>query len=162
MFEVNEHGLTCLHYAVFGSSLPVMRYLVDQCGFDLSLSAAVSCRVIHDRVIHSLRRFVFDVQYVYSRFRQCYAHALQYILHTRSHIHPHTSYMYHTHTHIPHKLTTHYNSKQFPAAIVHTHMQPKSPPISTEFIYIQLICTSCWLCTVLTMSHPILRVVLPH
>ena len=85
MFEVDEDGATCLHCAVLGGNLPVMRYLVDQCGFDLSLRTAVSCRVIHDRVIHSLRRFVFDVQYVYSRFRQCYAHALQYILHTHDH-----------------------------------------------------------------------------
>ena len=79
-----------------------------------------------------------------------------------THNHPHKSYMYHTHTHVSHKLTTHYNSEQCTLAIVHTHMQPKSPPISIEFIYIQLICTSCWLCTVLTMSHPILRMVVPH
>ena len=110
MFEVNEHGLTCLHYAVFGSSLPVMRYLVDQWGFDLSLSAAVSCRVIHDRVMHSLRRFVFDVQYVYSRFRQCYAHALQYILHTHDHTYTHTrrtciTHIHTYHTNLPHTIT---------------------------------------------------------
>ena len=47
MFEVNEHGATCLHYAVAGGSLPVMRYLVDQCGFDFSLRAAVSCGVVY-------------------------------------------------------------------------------------------------------------------
>ena len=52
MFEVDEDGWTCLHYAVFGGSLPVMRYLVDQCGFDLSLRTAVSCRVIH-LIVHS-------------------------------------------------------------------------------------------------------------
>ena len=50
MFDMTENGRTCLHYAVGGGSLPVMRYLVDQCGFDLSLRAAVSCRVVHDIV----------------------------------------------------------------------------------------------------------------
>ena len=50
MFEVDEDGWTCLHYAVWGGSLPVMRYLVDQCGFDVSLRTAVSCRVVHDIV----------------------------------------------------------------------------------------------------------------
>ena len=29
--------MTCLHYAVWGGSLPVIRYLMYQCGFDLSL-----------------------------------------------------------------------------------------------------------------------------
>ena len=48
MFEMDGNGATCLHYAVGGGSLPVMRYLVDQCGFDLSLKTAVSCRVVHD------------------------------------------------------------------------------------------------------------------
>ena len=47
MFEVDEDGRTCLQYAVFGGSLPVMRYLVDQYRFDLSLRTAVSCRVVH-------------------------------------------------------------------------------------------------------------------
>ena len=50
MFEVDDYGQTCLHYAVGGGSLPVMRYLVDQCGFDLSLRTAVSCGVVHDSV----------------------------------------------------------------------------------------------------------------
>ena len=45
MFEVDGDGWTCLHYAVLGGNLPVMRYLVDQCGFDLSLRTAVSCGV---------------------------------------------------------------------------------------------------------------------
>ena len=45
MFEVDEDGRTCLHCAAVVGSLPVMRYLVDQCGFDLSLRAAVSCGV---------------------------------------------------------------------------------------------------------------------
>ena len=52
MLEVDEDGQTCLHCAVLGGSLPVMRYLVDQCGFDLSLRTAVSCRVVH-LVVHS-------------------------------------------------------------------------------------------------------------
>ena len=51
MFEMDENGATCLHYAVLGGSLPVMRYLVDQCGFDLSLRTTVSCRVVHDIVL---------------------------------------------------------------------------------------------------------------
>ena len=50
MFEVDEDSKTCLHYAVEGGSLPVMRYLVDRSGFDLSLRTAVSCRVVHDSV----------------------------------------------------------------------------------------------------------------
>ena len=81
----------------------------------------------------------------------------RYTLHTQSHMHPHRSYMYLTHTHVSHKLATLYNNKQCTVAIVHTHMQP-----NIQFIYIQFICTSCWLCTVLTMSHPILRMVVPH
>ena len=47
-FELDENGRTCLHYAVAGGSLSVMRYLVDQCGFDLSLRAEVSCRLKDD------------------------------------------------------------------------------------------------------------------
>ena len=50
VFEVDKHGGTCLHYAVFGGSLPVMRYLVDQCGFDLSLRDVVSCVLVHNIV----------------------------------------------------------------------------------------------------------------
>ena len=49
-FELDEYGRTCLHYAVEGGSLPVMRYLVDQCGFDLSLRTAVSCGLTDDTV----------------------------------------------------------------------------------------------------------------
>ena len=49
-----EKGLTCLHYAVWGGSVPVVRYLVDQCGFDLGLRIAVSYGVVrmyvHDTV----------------------------------------------------------------------------------------------------------------
>ena len=41
-FVMDVYGRTCLHYAVEGGSLLVMRYLVDQCGFDLSLRTAVS------------------------------------------------------------------------------------------------------------------------
>ena len=97
-----------------------MRYLVDRCGFELSLRTAVSCRVV--------RESVWFVHYgvmclMYSIFIQelgTATHALQYTLHTRSHIHPHRSYMYHTHTHVSHKPATHYNSKQCTVAIVHT------------------------------------------
>ena len=50
MIEVDKNGAICLHYAVRGGSLPVMRYLVDRCGFELSLRTAVSCRVVRDSV----------------------------------------------------------------------------------------------------------------
>ena len=48
---MDENGATCLHYAVGGASLPVLRYLMDECGFDLSLRTAVSCRVVNDIVL---------------------------------------------------------------------------------------------------------------
>ena len=48
MFEMDEDGWTCLHYAVLGGSVSVTRYLVDQCGFDLIWRTTVSCRVVHD------------------------------------------------------------------------------------------------------------------
>ena len=48
--EEDEDGWTCLHYAVAGGSLPVMRYLVDQCGFDLSSRTGVSCALKDDTV----------------------------------------------------------------------------------------------------------------
>ena len=54
MFEVDEENMTCLHCAVIGGSLPVMRYIVDQCGFDLSLRAAVSYEVVHDLIHPSI------------------------------------------------------------------------------------------------------------
>ena len=41
-FEMDENGRTCLHYAVWGGSPRVMRYLVEWCGFDLGLRTAVS------------------------------------------------------------------------------------------------------------------------
>ena len=44
--EMDENGRTCLHYAVWGGSLPVMRYLVDCCDSDLGLTTAVSCSFI--------------------------------------------------------------------------------------------------------------------
>ena len=47
MFEMDENGLTCLHHAVRGGSVPVVRYLVDQCGFDLRLRTAVSYGMAH-------------------------------------------------------------------------------------------------------------------
>ena len=42
-FEMDENGRTCFHYAVWGGSLKVMRYLVDWCNFDPGLRTAVSC-----------------------------------------------------------------------------------------------------------------------
>ena len=50
MFERDVHGATCLHCAVISGSLPVLRYLVDWGGFDISLRTAVSCRVVRDSV----------------------------------------------------------------------------------------------------------------
>ena len=44
---MDEDGFTCLHYAVLGGSIAVMRYLVDQCGFDLKLRTEVSYGVVH-------------------------------------------------------------------------------------------------------------------
>ena len=53
-FEMDEAGQTCLHFAVQCGSVPVMRYLVDKCGFDLGLRTAVSYGVVrmyvHDTV----------------------------------------------------------------------------------------------------------------
>ena len=42
-FEMDENGRTCLHYAVWGGSLQVMKYLMDCCEFDLGLKTTVSC-----------------------------------------------------------------------------------------------------------------------
>ena len=50
-FEVDDDGATCLHYAVLGSSLPVMRYLLDHYIFNLSLSAAVSYGMVPDTML---------------------------------------------------------------------------------------------------------------
>ena len=42
MFDMNENGVICLHCAVVGGTLPVMKYLVDQYEIDLSLRSTVS------------------------------------------------------------------------------------------------------------------------
>ena len=47
---MDENGWTCLHFAVQGGSVPVMRYLVDQCGFDLGLRTPVSYGVVRTYV----------------------------------------------------------------------------------------------------------------
>ena len=47
---MDEKCRTCLHYAVRGGSVPVVRYLVDQCGFDLGLRTAVSYGVVYTYV----------------------------------------------------------------------------------------------------------------
>ena len=47
---MDAYGRTCLHCAVGGGSIPVMRYLVDQCGFDLGLRTAVSFGMVHSYV----------------------------------------------------------------------------------------------------------------
>ena len=41
-FELNDKGQTCLHKAVHKGHTKVMRYLIDQCGFDPNLKDAVS------------------------------------------------------------------------------------------------------------------------
>ena len=50
---MNDRGWTCLHYAVVGGSLPVMRYLVDQCGFDLNMRDVVSYVVVHYNTLYN-------------------------------------------------------------------------------------------------------------
>ena len=42
---MDENGWTCLHHAVGGGSVPVVKYLVDQCRFDLNERTGVSCEV---------------------------------------------------------------------------------------------------------------------
>ena len=155
---MDDNGQTCLHRAVVGGSLPVMRYLVDQYGFDLSLRYAVSCKVVHDSVWFVHYDVVFDVQYYYPRFRCCHTCTSIHTYHTQSHIHPHnhiephTLYMYHTHTHVSPKLATHYNSKQCTVAIVHAHMQPNStpPPTFSSFTFSSfvqvVVCVLNWPC----------------
>ena len=54
-FEMDEDGLTCLHWAVVGGSLPVVRYLMDQCGFDFKSRTAVSYGMVHDTVCTPIR-----------------------------------------------------------------------------------------------------------
>ena len=49
--ELDDNKLTCLHWAILGGSLPVVRYLADQCGQDLlGLKAKVSYEMVHDTV----------------------------------------------------------------------------------------------------------------
>ena len=55
---MNENDWTCLHYAVQGGSVPMVRYLVDQCGFDLGLRTAVSYGVVCTYVHDTIDRFV--------------------------------------------------------------------------------------------------------
>ena len=63
--EEDEDGFTCLHYAVLGGSLPVMRYLVDQCGFDLSLRCGVSCELKDDTVcIHQYMVVLYGMMHI--------------------------------------------------------------------------------------------------
>ena len=88
MFEVNEHGATCLHYAVVGGSLPVMRYLVDRSGFDLSLRTAVSCRVVHD-LIHPSIDF-------YKTHQHTNTHPLHTHLHSCMHTNMYTHHIWYT------------------------------------------------------------------
>ena len=61
-FELDMDGWTCLHYAVAGGGLPVMRYLVDQCGFDLSLRTGVSCGLKDDTVcVHQYMGTLYEM-----------------------------------------------------------------------------------------------------
>ena len=65
---------------------------------------------------------------------------------------------------LPPSHTHCYNSKHHTASCcTHTHAaQQHTTNNNTQFMCIQFICTSCWLCPVLTMSHPLLRMVVPH
>ena len=47
---MDEGGWTCLYYAVCSGSVPVTKYLVDQCGFDLGLRTAASYGVVRTYV----------------------------------------------------------------------------------------------------------------
>ena len=107
MFEVDEDGRTCLHCAVFGGSLPVMRYLMDQRGLDLSLRAAVSCGVVHDIVgfVHLIMMLsILCTVWLSKNQRHCYTCSSMHTTHMS--IHPHMSCMYHTHKHVSHELAT--------------------------------------------------------
>ena len=67
-FEMDENGRTCLHYAVWGGSPRVMRYLVEWCGFDLELRTAVS--------------FAYLIYHTYSGKIDTMIHTLFVYLHT--------------------------------------------------------------------------------
>ena len=94
-FEVDEGGRTCLHWAVVAGSLPVMRYLVDQCGFDLSLRIGVSCEVVC--ILCSCTYMTLCV--CMDACKRCMS-MLRYVcvthLHVRTHEHAHVllTYMY--------------------------------------------------------------------
>ena len=49
-FGADKNGLTCLHWAVLGGSLTVVRYLVDKCEPDLGSKTKVSYGMVHDTV----------------------------------------------------------------------------------------------------------------
>ena len=44
-FNLTNVGDTCLHYAAQEGHLAVMRYLIEECGFNPNLAAKVSCYV---------------------------------------------------------------------------------------------------------------------
>ena len=44
-FDLNNYGNTCLHYAAQEGHLAVVKYLVEECGFNPNLGNKVSCCV---------------------------------------------------------------------------------------------------------------------
>ena len=102
---MDDDGRTCLHYAVLGGSFPVLRYLVDECGFDLSLRTAVSCGVVHDIVRDSFISYV--IYFIYSMGIQDSGFTAHY---THDHTYTHTcrtciTHMHTYHTNLPHTTT---------------------------------------------------------
>ena len=44
-FDLDNDGNTCLHYAAREGHLSVVKYLIEECGFDLNLENQVGCCV---------------------------------------------------------------------------------------------------------------------
>ena len=95
-FEMDENGRTCLHYAVWGGSLQVMRYLVEWCEFDLGLTTAVSCAYL--------------IYHTYSGKIDTMINSLFMYLHTHNQ-HMHTKCMRHHYAPMYVRSLSHYNSR---------------------------------------------------
>ena len=44
-FDLDNHGETCLHYAAHEGHLAIVKYLIEECGFNPNLGNKVSCCV---------------------------------------------------------------------------------------------------------------------
>ena len=44
-FDLDNAGNTCLHYAAWEGHLAVVKYLIEECGFNPNLANVVSCCV---------------------------------------------------------------------------------------------------------------------